>query len=292
MPEPAAGTDVTIRTVMVDAKKLFGQDMILINKQGGNGVVALKYMEQQPGDGYQIMSMTASHLAAIITGKVNTKLKDITCLARLTDDPQFFVAKKGKYDSADAMLKDIQSRPIKIGGAQVGGTDHLAVAAFARQLEGLKYTYVPFKGAPEIAAGLVKGDIDLGMGNFSEMEPMIQANDIATVMVLSDERLKAQPDTPTAKEKGNRRSFLVVPGDRHPQQGPGLSPEDPVRRPREGHEGRGLHQVPEVHRPRCQRHVGPRRLQQAARPHVFRHQGSPENPRVPEVGPADREDGA
>lgn len=205
------GTDITVRTVLPDAEKALGVNMVILNKQGGNGVVAMKYMEQQPGDGYQLMTLTASHLAAIIRGKVDMKLQDISCLVRLTDDPQYIVAKKGRFESTDAMLKYIKSNSVKIGGAQVGGTDHMAVASFARKVEGgLKYDYVPFKGAPEIGAGLIKGDIDIGMGNYSELESMIDANEIETVLVMSPERQDVQPDTPTAKEKGIDASFSSI----------------------------------------------------------------------------------
>ncbi|WP_319532707.1 tripartite tricarboxylate transporter substrate-binding protein [uncultured Cohaesibacter sp.] len=202
------GTDITLRQVMPGTEKALGQRIEVLSKRGGNGVVSLKYLEHAKPDGYTAFTLTASHLAAIISGKTSFTLDDLYCLARLTNDPQYFMAKTGKFSSAEDMIKDITSRPIKIGGDAVGGTDHLSVASFSSKMpESFDYTYVPFDGAPGTAAALVNGDIDLGVVNYSEAIPMIEGGRIEPVMVLADERQDVAPNVPTAKELGINSTY-------------------------------------------------------------------------------------
>ena len=202
------GTDIALRSVIPGFGEALGQRVNVLPKPGGNGVVSLKYMAEQPADGYTLMTLTASHFAAMAAGKSSWQFSDITCVGRLTDDVEFLMAKKGKYASAKELVADITSRPIKIGGAQIGGTDHIAVASLARKMpEGFKYTYIPFKAAPEIGAALVKGDVDVGTINYSEAQSMIDSGLIVPMLALSKERQAAQPDVPTSYELGIEAAF-------------------------------------------------------------------------------------
>ncbi|MBF9035894.1 hypothetical protein HKCCE2091_16725 [Rhodobacterales bacterium HKCCE2091] len=202
------GTDITTRQVLPGASEAFGQGFEILPKQGGNGIVALSYMETVEPDGYTVMTLTASHLAAIARGETEFTMDDITCLARMTDDPQYLMTAAGRYESAEAMIEDVTSRPVRIGGAEIGGTDHIAVASFARRLgEGFDYTYVPFDAAPATGAALVNGDIDFATINYSEARSMIDAGRIEPVLVLAADRQEALPDVPTAREVGIESIF-------------------------------------------------------------------------------------
>lgn len=197
------GTDITTRQVLSGASEALGAELKILPKQGGNGIVALSYMETVEPDGYAVMTLTASHLAAIARGETSFKIDDITCLARMTDDPQYLMVAAGKYESAEAMIEDVSSRSVRIGGAEIGGTDHIAIASFSRRLgEDFDYTYVPFDAAPATGAALVNGDVDFATINYSEARSMIDAGRIEPILVLAAERQEVLPDVPTAREIG------------------------------------------------------------------------------------------
>ena len=187
------GTDVTSRMALLRARKEMGVDMVIVNKKGGNGAVAMNYANQQPRDGYTIMLITPTHLMTIIQGKAPIQYEDFVGLARATDEPQWLISKKGKFASAKAMVEEGKKRVLKIGGTHVGSIDHVAIATFAKKA-GIQYKYIPYEGGGAIITNLIGGDIDLGILNISEAESQIQAGEVDPTLVLAKKRMKAFPD--------------------------------------------------------------------------------------------------
>ena len=67
------GTDVNSRMMMIRSRRTLKQDMVVVNKRGGGGALAMNYFMTRPADGNTIMTFTVGH--AITMGKGKTKLK-------------------------------------------------------------------------------------------------------------------------------------------------------------------------------------------------------------------------
>lgn len=207
------GTDVSVRMMLLQARRGLKQDLVVISKQGGNGAVSLNYLESQPADGYAVLAVTPSHLATIAQGKSKVKFEDLVGLVRMTDDPQYLMVKKGKYASAKAMIEAAQKGKLKIAGTQVGGVDHIAVASFGKKVPGgFKFDYVPYKGGAHIATALIGGDVDVGVVNYSEAEAQIQAGEIEPILSLTMKRKEITPNTAAAGELGIPVKMSTVRG--------------------------------------------------------------------------------
>lgn len=201
------GTDVSVRMMLLQARGTLEQDLVVLSKQGGNGAVSINYLESQPADGYTILAITPSHLATIAQGKVKVKFEDLVGLARMTDDPQYLMVKKGKYASPQAMIEAAQKGKLKIGGTQVGGVDHIAIASFAKKVPGgFNFDYVPYKGGAHIATALIGGDVDVGIVNYSEAEAQVRAGDIEPILSLT---IKRKPITPNTAAAGDDLGIKV-----------------------------------------------------------------------------------
>lgn len=197
------GTDISVRMTILKARKYLKQDVVVVSKQGGSGAVAINYVCSKPADGYTLMAVTPSHLSTMAQGKTKCKFDDFVPLVRMTDDPQYLMAKKGKFASAKAMVEAAQSGKIKIGGTGVGGVDQIAIATFAKKTpNGFKYAYVPYKGGAQIATALISGDIDVGILNYSEGESQIQAGEITPLVVMAKTRKDVTPNTVASYELG------------------------------------------------------------------------------------------
>ena len=205
------GTDVTSRMALLRGRKELGVDMVIVNKRGGNGAVALNYANQQDRDGYTIMLITPSHLMTIIQGKAPVGIDDLVGLARATDEPQWLIAKKGRFENAAAMIKEGKEKALKIGGTHVGSIDHVAIATFSKRA-GIKYKYIPYDGGGAIITNLIGGDIDLGILNISEAESQIDAGEVSPTLVLRQKRMKAFPDYESAGDLGINASFSTIRG--------------------------------------------------------------------------------
>lgn len=207
------GTDVSVRMMLLQARGALDQDLIVLSKQGGNGAVSINFLESQPADGYTILAITPSHLATIAQGKVKVKFEDLVGLARMTDDPQYLMIKKGKYASAKAMIEAAQKGKLKVAGTQVGGVDHIAIASFAKKVQGgFQFDYVPYKGGAHIATALIGGDVDVGVVNYSEAEAQVQAGEIEPILSLTMKRKDITPNTAAAGELGIQVKMSTVRG--------------------------------------------------------------------------------
>jgi len=207
------GTDVSVRMMLLQARGELEQDLVVVSKIGGSGVVALNYVDGQPRDGYTIMALTPSHLAAIVQGKVKVKFEDLVGIARMTDDPQYLMVKKGKYPSAQAMMEAAAKGKVKIGGTHVGSVDHIAISSFAKRVkEGFNFDYVPYKGGAHIATALIGGDIDIGVVNYSEADAQVQAGELEPILSLTRVRGTITPNTVAAGELGIPVKMSTVRG--------------------------------------------------------------------------------
>ena len=60
------GTDVTTRMMMIRARRELKQDMVVVNKRGGNGAAAMKYFLERPADGHTILAFTIGHAITVV----------------------------------------------------------------------------------------------------------------------------------------------------------------------------------------------------------------------------------
>ncbi|MEM0906518.1 MAG: tripartite tricarboxylate transporter substrate binding protein [Pseudomonadota bacterium] len=206
------GTDVTARMMMLRARRELGEDMVVVNKRGGGGSVAMDYYLDLPADGYSILTFTIGHAAELAKGKTKMTLDDVRPIARGTDDPQILMVRCGTYDSAEAFVAAQKDEPLTYGTTHLGNIDD--VSAFMFTLKGGLATpkIVPFDGGGELATQLIAGAVDVAVLNLAEAASQIDAGDICPIVVLADERMAALGDVPTAKELDIPVSFSTVRG--------------------------------------------------------------------------------
>ncbi len=209
---PGGGTDVTSRMMMLRGRRVLGVDMVVVNRRGGAGAVAMNYINERPRDGYTIMTITPTHLMTIIRGKSPLKLDDLVGIARATDDPQILmVSTDSPLKTPQDLIDASKDKALKWGITQIGGIDHVAAFTFAKRT-GIELNVVPFKGGGDIVTNLIGGTVAVGLLNLSEAEAQVTAGEIRPLLVMAEERMPALPDTPTTKELGIDAVFSTVRG--------------------------------------------------------------------------------
>lgn len=206
------GTDVTARMMMLGASKELDTDMVVVNKAGGGGAVAMDYMLTLPADGYSILTFTIGHAAEIAKGRTRMTLEDIRPIARATDDPQILMVKCGAYESAEAFVAAQKEAPISYGTTHLGNIDDVSAFMFTVKGDMQIPKIVPFEGGAELATQLIAGAVDSAVLNLGEARSQIDAGEICPIVVLADERMAGLPDVATAKELGVPVSFSTVRG--------------------------------------------------------------------------------
>lgn len=196
------GTDTTARTMLINARKELGVEAFVQIKKGGGGAVAMSYAAGKPADGHTLMAITPSHLITMARGRAPIEIDQIRGVVRSTDDPIVIVVNKA---SGMASLVDLmeasKASPIKWGGTQAGGIDHIAAMTFANKSD-IKVSYVPFDGGGAIITNLMGNNIQAAGLNYGEAVDGIESGDFVPVAIMAKKRLAVLPDTPTVGELG------------------------------------------------------------------------------------------
>ena len=196
------GTDTTARTMLIRARRELGTDAFVQIKKGGGGTVAMSYVSGKPADGHTLMAITPTHLITMARGRAPIELEDIKGVVRSTDDPIILVVSKSSGIKSFEDLKEVSKQaPIKWGGTQAGGIDHIAAITFSNK-SGVKIAYVPFDGGGAMITNLMGGNIQAAGLNYGEAVDGIESGDFLPLGVMAAKRLTALPDTPTLAELG------------------------------------------------------------------------------------------
>lgn len=196
------GTDVTARMVQIRLRRELDTELTVVAKRGGSGAAAQEYVLSKPADGHTVLALTQTHLYTMAQGKSKMKIDDIIGVARAMDDPTFITVRPDSpYKTLDDLVKAGKERPLNWGVAQIGGTEHIGLAQFAKAA-GFKYKAVAFGSGLQMIQNLMSGAIDATLPNVSEAQSQIADNQLRPLAVMAEQRLKQYPDVPTTFELG------------------------------------------------------------------------------------------
>jgi len=204
------GLDTAARGIQTTMQKLgIAQNVVVNNKPGGSGTVAVAYVNTHPGDGHYIQVHAPAFLTNPIVGLSQLGPKEGTPLALMvTEEIIFSVSAKSNIktgkDFADRLAKDAASLSIGIS-ASPGGHSHIATALITKAGGGdaKKLKTVVFQGGAEAATALLGGHIDVAVTPASSVLGHKAAGTLRIIGVTAETRAKGGlADVPTFKEQG------------------------------------------------------------------------------------------
>ncbi|MDX1485818.1 MAG: tripartite tricarboxylate transporter substrate binding protein [Alphaproteobacteria bacterium] len=209
---PGGGTDTTARMMMIRSRRILakgikafknsGAPMNVVYKRGGAGKRAHEYLLKRPADGHTLLALTQTHFYTIARGKTPLKAEDLIGVARAMDDPTFIVVRKDSpFKTIDDMIAASKTKALNWGVSQIGGTEHIGLARFAKEA-GIKFKVVPFGSGGKMVAALLSGSIDATLPNVSEAVDQIANKTVRPLLVLAPKRLNDYPDVVSSFEKG------------------------------------------------------------------------------------------
>ena len=204
---PGAAADVLGRIAGEWLGKRTGAPIVIENRGGAGGAIALEAVAKAEPDGHTLLLATNGSIT--ISRALSKKapidtLTDIVPVAPLAFNPDILVI-NGKLpaQSAREFIALAKSQPGKInyGSAGVGSTPHLAVALFAR-LAGIELVHVPYRGMAPAITDLVAGNVQVvAIGN-ATVAPFVEAGALRILATATHHRLPYLPDVPSADEIG------------------------------------------------------------------------------------------
>jgi tripartite-type tricarboxylate transporter receptor subunit TctC len=211
VPYPPGGfTDVVARLFVEQLRKEFGQQVVVENKPGASGIIAIEEMARARPDGYTLMigNISTNGLTPVLLAKRMTidYDKDVQAIARLAVVPVFFLGNATSFPPKTfaEFLDYAKQNPGKVryGSAGPGSYQQVNTEILAKRA-GLNLLHIPYKdGGPGILKDLAAGDINVSWFNITNPVGMIQRGYVRPLAVAARQRLPNYPDVPTIDEVG------------------------------------------------------------------------------------------
>ena len=214
---PGGSMDLSTRALARSVEKILGQPVMIENKPGGTGTVALAALLSQKHDGYTLCG-TPSSVLIRVSQQQQVPFKPFTSFRTIigfTEPPLGIVVKN---DAPWKTLKDLTAHAAKNPGkiryatTGMGSTTHAAVEEIAHR-DKLQIIHVPYKGSMEALTALLGGHVEFASLT-SELVPAVKAGQARLLAVISEKRSPKYPEVPTMKELGydfaNDAVFAVV----------------------------------------------------------------------------------
>lgn len=199
------GTDQYARMVSQELAGDWKQPVVVENKLGAAGVVALQAMLAAPADGHTL-TVIASSVAvnSLINPGQPYKDSDIAPVVNLVSSPNvLYVGANAPYRSVADLIDDARRNPGKISYGTTGnGTIQHIIGEKLRMQEKLDIQAVPYKGATLVINDVMGGQIPMAFATVAEIQTFVKAGKLKALAVMDKTRSPMLPDVPTMEESG------------------------------------------------------------------------------------------
>lgn len=203
---PGGTTDVSARLTGDLVAKEIGQTVIVENRPGGAGSIAIEALVRGPRDGHTILvgSDSSFYQPVLNPALVYRSDKDLRPITILTNQSIVIAVHPAPgWKSIADLLKAARARPgeIPYGLPSPTGTQAVAAGVFFKEA-GVHMTGVPYKGGGQAVIDLVSGQVPVAVLGAAPLVPQAIAGRVRLLAVTSKQRAKALPDVPTLAELG------------------------------------------------------------------------------------------
>ena len=211
---PGSGPDATLRVVAEKLGKQWGRNVIVENRPGGGGLIAMDAARRAAPDGYTLLQLDSEHLSAVphlYKQRGADMVKSFEPVASIFQTT-FLVAvgAESKFKSLGDIIAAAKASPERItyGSWGVGSPGHLGGELLELQT-GIKMQHVPFKEVSQLYPSVGSGDVSWSLGTLPSSSGAYKAGKLRYVAVAAKKRLPQLPDVPTAAEAGGPADFNV-----------------------------------------------------------------------------------
>jgi tripartite-type tricarboxylate transporter receptor subunit TctC len=205
---PGGATDITARLLQPKISELWGQPVIVDNRAGASGNIALELAGRSAPDGYTLFVGNVSTNAINETTFSSLKVKpsrDLTGVTNLIQLPHLWVVNPGiPANTLKELAAYVKKSGAKLnyGSAGVGAYPHLDAVKFLK-LAGIEMTHVPYKGgAGQMIPAIMGNEVQFMFINMASSLPHIRTGRIKPLAITTPERRPELPNVPTTAESG------------------------------------------------------------------------------------------
>ena len=204
---PGGVSDIAARLVGQKLSDALSQSVIVENRPGGNGFIAVTALLRAPADGYTFVVGTVGEFTinpALYKDIPYDVARDLAPVAMLSDTPLVLVAHgESPYHSVKEVIAAAKAQPDALATSSPGtGTFNHVTIAQVDLRAGIKLLHVPYKGGAPAATAVAAGDVPLGVLAISSVVPFLQSGRIRVLAVTTAKRSSFNPDWKTLQDEG------------------------------------------------------------------------------------------
>ena len=206
---PGGATDIIARIVAAKLTESLGQSVLVENRTGASGNLALEAVAKAPADGYTLF------VGNVSTNTINENTfaqqlqikpsRDLVGIAKLVEVPHIIaVTESFPVNSLADLIALAKKDPGKINyaSAGLGSYPHLDMEKLMKAA-GIQMTHIPYKGgAGQMIPALISGETTVAFLNLSSGLPQIRGGRLRAIATTAPTRLAELPSVPTMAEQG------------------------------------------------------------------------------------------
>jgi tripartite-type tricarboxylate transporter receptor subunit TctC len=206
VPYPAGGpNDVIARLLGQKLGEIWRQQVVIENRPGGSGNIAVEMVGRAPPDGYtMVLPAMAYAVNPSLFSKVGYKFDDFAAVSIVTKGPVVLVVSPSLgVNSVQELIALAKQKPraLNYGSGGNGSSLHLAAEVFKQQA-GVDIQHIPYKGTNDLIADLLTGRVPISFLSPLIAKQLVNDGKLRALGLSSAKRSPSWPDTPTVAEAG------------------------------------------------------------------------------------------
>ena len=207
-PYTAGGmTDTVTRTIGQHISERLGQPVIVENKAGANGAIAMEAVAKSPPDGYTLLLASITNFIFLPASRKTLPfdtVRDFASVTMTSTTPMYLVVHPSvPANSVQELIALARSQPGRINYAStgVGSSQQLAMELFKTRTKADLF-HVPFKGSAQATSDLLGGRVQVMFQGPTSTLPHVKSGKLRALAITDTKRSQATPNVPTVSEAG------------------------------------------------------------------------------------------
>ena len=205
VPYPPGGIDPYFRIMMPKMVEVLGQQIILENRPGANGLIGTEVVVRSPADGYTLLFATTSTLVGgflMLKSVTWNPQKDLSPIISLFESLRTItVPASMPIRSIKELIDYAKQNPGKLsfGSSGIGSAFHLD-GEILKEAAGIDIVHIPYKGSAPLATDVAAGRIEIGVMSYNNVKPHIAAGKLRLIAIMEKNRNDTVKGIPTVAE--------------------------------------------------------------------------------------------
>ena len=201
---PGGGTDIISRQLAIKLQESWGQQVLVENRPGANGIIGTELMVKSAPDGHTVAMVVGAHVVnAVLQPKMPfDPIADTVAVSLVATSPWVIGIFPGvPAQNLRELIAYAKANPGKLRFGSSESSSRLAGEEF-KQVAGVDLVHVPYKGGAQIVQDMLGGHVEVGFTSVLTFLAHHKSGKLRILAVGGRSRAGAMPDVPTAAEAG------------------------------------------------------------------------------------------